>query len=576
MSLWNNFKRKFYLGKYKNNKNRMTHNWAIDDIYPEDKAIINYLLNKYSDISNVDRFNLYTKLDMLKRTMEDLEMASAYDESETEIQREEQRLKDIDPEDIRIMEDELRRDSSVKTSSRIDYPHEDLPSDLWDKDGDKYSLKPELAETLHGIIYSLMGYDFNSPDEWITNLILASSITGQFWKAESDIDVKVAIDVDAFRKSNPGFENKDDEKIREDILAIFDEYKDEEFLNYGKHPIDLYPIFSYQLNDKELTKKLESIYDIDNNEWLKPVRKIDIDNYDRDDVIADGETSAMAWAQKWDLEIGDIRRKVKEFNLIEEYINSLDDAKASKLKKKMESIASIIKRDIDTIHLEKEIVKKLYYDSYKNYEEDLTDFYNVANAQPEVIRIKLLNLWGYLKIIRALNKIVKNKEEIKSKDVERIDTVISASLKISSMEESLADVGRYWISPKGKALRVDDDIHHGEWIAKHPEILNDQEKNWAAKMESNPDNFLNHLFADGWIRVSGFVAQMFNEFSMPMLARFLDENADDSQLNQQMTIIYSGNDVVNSMMVDEIIEKYISHEDDELLLQAKLSPRDKK
>jgi hypothetical protein len=57
-------------------------------------------------------------MSILRKTMEELDKAVMADQEQESHQYEEQRLKDIDPEDIRIMQDELVRGSNMLISYR--------------------------------------------------------------------------------------------------------------------------------------------------------------------------------------------------------------------------------------------------------------------------------------------------------------------------------------------------------------------------------------------------------------------------------------------------------------------------
>ena len=109
--LWKTF-RQFYLG------NRQ---YDIDSIYPEDKAGINYLLNKYyvsnSGYSvNLNDKNLYVKLDMLQRVMTELQNA----ETKIDESWQEQQLKDesLDARLEREKGEWEARQGSIKLSKR--------------------------------------------------------------------------------------------------------------------------------------------------------------------------------------------------------------------------------------------------------------------------------------------------------------------------------------------------------------------------------------------------------------------------------------------------------------------------
>lgn len=109
--LWKRLSR-FYLGKKQ---------YDIDSIYPDDKANINYLLNKYyvskyGSSVNLNDKNLYTKLDMLQRVMTELQHA----EPQASKQWEERQLQE-ESLDARLEREKgmwEAREGSIKLSKR--------------------------------------------------------------------------------------------------------------------------------------------------------------------------------------------------------------------------------------------------------------------------------------------------------------------------------------------------------------------------------------------------------------------------------------------------------------------------
>ena len=99
--------KKFYLG------NRQ---YDIDRIYPNHKAQINYLLDKYyvtnsGNHTSVNDKNLYTKLDMLQRTMKDLESAESSDDNADKWH--EQMDLEQDPYDVFKRNEEIKQNRTI-------------------------------------------------------------------------------------------------------------------------------------------------------------------------------------------------------------------------------------------------------------------------------------------------------------------------------------------------------------------------------------------------------------------------------------------------------------------------------
>lgn len=311
-----------------------------------------------------------------------------------------------------------------KFSSRIDYPQEDLPKDLWDKVNGEYVLKPNVVVAIKNMADSVLSVKFKKIEDWVVTFVLGSSIATQFWKADSDLDIKIVIDSDKFKSANPEYSDSTDTQLKEQFLEVFDQHKGKEYFKYNQRPMDMYLAIDKDIYTKDFQKRFDALYDVISKRWIKNPTMYDVDTYDRAEIIEDGEISAMNWAEKWDLDFGKIRRKVKEAELLENYIKTLTVKKAKRFKQKLENLLFVLEQEIKKLHKEKDYVKQKYYQSYDTFNENLENYYKSVNELPEVICIKLLNLWGYLYIIKKLNDIIKDDHKISIDEITDINTAI--------------------------------------------------------------------------------------------------------------------------------------------------------
>lgn len=319
----------------------------------------------------------------------------------------------------------------VKVASRIDYIKEDLPEEFWDKKGSTYVLKPDVEKFLKDRILKAIGSKLKDVDSWFKNILIGSSIATQFSKIDSDIDLKIVIDEKEFKDKNPKFKSMKGDTLIESILEVFDEFKGKPMFQYKTHPFEIYPVMESEIENDDLIAHFDSLYDVNNKKWIKEPKLIDPDKYHRDEVVQEGEEMAMQWAHSWDLDLGRMRRKVKEFELIIEHLKTLDPQRRNKFKDKIENLKSGLMADIDKIYEEKEEIKHEYNESYESYDDDLEKYYGSVNALPEVIRIKMLNMWGYIKILKKLHEIVEDKNNIEISDIQKIDKALKSNKSIS-------------------------------------------------------------------------------------------------------------------------------------------------
>jgi len=369
--------------------------------------------------------------------MSDLLEAIAYDEDERSKKWHEQQDAEQDPYDVWKRNEELQKNLQgsnyikkfIKISSRIDYPQKDLPELLWRKENGSYVLQPEIETYIKNLCGKILSEKFNSYSNWFDTSLLGSSISTQFWNDKTDIDVKIVIDQDKFRTDNPAYETLSDKELKDKLADILEEYK--YIYKIENHDIEFYPEFIYEIHTKDFLKRFDSLYDIYRKGWIKLPEFVNYETYDRDEAISEGEQEALTWAQKWDMTFGDIKRKIKDFELVSEYIKTLDKNDKLRFRGRVVKLLNKIKLDIDRLYEEKKIIKQEYYDAYDEFDDNLEKYYHSVNAMPEVIRIKLLNLWGYIKIIRNLSNISEESHALDKTDVVKIKNVFKSSKKIS-------------------------------------------------------------------------------------------------------------------------------------------------
>jgi 2'-5' RNA ligase len=312
-------------------------------------------------------------------------------------------------------------------ASRIDFPQEDLPDSMWNKIDGEYVMKPNVEKKFEDMCERVLSENFKNYKSFYVTCLIGCSVTTQFWKKGSDIDLKMVFNRERFIKQNPKYVKLNEEQLIEAIVDVFDKYKYK--MEFNGHPIEFYPEFEEHVYSQDSTKRFESLYDINKREWIKPVKLVDIDAYDRDKVIEQGEKDAIKWACRWDLQLGNIKRKVKEFELVKNYVKTLDKERKNRFKEKMNGLLSELKSDIEKLNKEKKMVKEEYNNAYDEFNEDLETYYGSVNSLPEVIRIKMLNMWGYLSIIKLLKEIVEDQPAIDKHDVKEINKVLNNQMK---------------------------------------------------------------------------------------------------------------------------------------------------
>ncbi len=330
-----------------------------------------------------------------------------------------------------------------KQSSIIDYPHESLPDDLWEKDENTFKLKENVKKTIVDIVDKVLDEKFNEKDNWFDSLLFEGSAGSQFWKLDTDLDLKIMIDVDQFLKDNPEYQNLFEQDFADFQKELVKIVREDEY-NIGNRPIDLYVLDRNLLSQDFFFDRADNIYDILHDEWLKEPFLMSIDEYDRTKVIGDAQEEALHWAQKWDLDKGAILRSVKEYELIKDHIRLLPDEKKKKFLEDINKLIVDVENEIETMWDEIEVVNEdrhLVFD--EPFESNIEVYMTSLNWTKPNLVFKLLQRWGYHKLIYDLGEFLEDDGVITEDELPEVKKIIQEnfisvkdkSIKIATINE---------------------------------------------------------------------------------------------------------------------------------------------
>ena len=306
--------------------------------------------------------------------------------------------------------------------SIINYPQDSLPPYMWDRNDDLFILKPEVKELIQNYSAKIVN-DFRKSNLWFRGLLMGSSIATQFYDKDTDIDIKILIDIDEFKKNNAQFAYMDEVDFAKETKDVLDKIIETGNFKFKTHPFEFFFIDISQLNDPKFIGHFDALYDVNGDRWIKKPKMFDVNTYDREQVVDEGMESAIKWATQWDLNLGKIKRHVKEFDLVNNYLKGRDNAKKQELKVKLENLLKTIENEIEELHDEKKEVTDQRHRAYIDYQDDIEKYYGMINAHPAVIQMKYLAYWGYFTIIKKMNEIVKE-EDLNTNNIENVKKVI--------------------------------------------------------------------------------------------------------------------------------------------------------
>ena len=304
----------------------------------------------------------------------------------------------------------------------IDYPREELDPHFWElvSSRDEYILKPAVKQLVLDTVKKVCSYFKEcEPQE----ILVGSSMGSQFYNENADFDIKMVLDTHKLVEDNNINVPEDDsvDKVLKDILDDIVEAND---FRLGTHPFEYFFLDTKYFEDDEYLKRFDTLYDVIDEYWIKSVEMVDVGSYNRETVLKEGLDMASEWAEKWDIDLGSIKRHVKDFELLADYLKTLSPKYAKKMKVEVENILLKIEREIEKIGKEKKIVVDLRRDAYSNFIEEHENYLGYINSQPEVIQMKLLAYWGYLTVIRELKKIMGDDDKLSKRDISKIDDAL--------------------------------------------------------------------------------------------------------------------------------------------------------
>jgi len=233
--------------------------------------------------------------------------------------------------------------------------------------------------------------------------IIGSSITKQY-SEDGDIDVTVQVDaqlIDSIATADIMYTVK---KLNGHLAAD------------TRHPINYYIITHEYDQDKT-----DAIYDVANDRWIKSP-----DEYDPE--LEKWTMRFHDTLQSIDIATGEIRRDLIDM----EEIKELDTRDAKKFKvlltQKLSHIEELLKH-ITSTYKDAYKLKNMAFDRFMTPQE--LQEYGSRNRLPENILYKLLEKYYFVKMIKKIETILDERDELDLTDASRVQKAMSDTWKIS-------------------------------------------------------------------------------------------------------------------------------------------------
>ncbi len=292
--------------------------------------------------------------------------------------------------------------------STASFPSEDLPLDVWDKDGSDYKLKPELKEM---VLNALSKYPDANLLDIAQSIKIVGSIGTNLYDEDADIDVHI--------EPKPEFlKDKTEDEISEfqrNVMNWFKNNREENNWMVNKHPLEVY----IQINPVQ-DYFSDTVYDLLSDSWIKVPKKYDM-SYNPYTEYGDLFTELDEVVAPADILIGKIHRDIKDVEFLqgknqEDTLNQqLAGIKDSiiALKECKENWRSIRRRN--SAELPDEIP------------EDPETLQHPDEWKKDNTLFKYLDKYGYFKVVNELSELLDEEtEELSIEAIEKIPSILAS------------------------------------------------------------------------------------------------------------------------------------------------------
>lgn len=298
---------------------------------------------------------------------------------------------------------------SLRDSS-VDFPRATLSLNVWDLNGDTYTLKPAVKKQIMDLMDKYEGYPKFFVDETVklSQLIDGANIVGSIgtntYSDNADVDVHMKPNEEAVKtlaKGTPA-------ELTKDIMDFFKKYrlghKEEGFV--ATHPIEFYLQF-----DSQQDLLSDSVYNIDDDMWvIGPLLRDPA--YNPYEVYADVVASVANVVKDADVMIGQLRRDVMDYEALKAALGTIPEEGKKALLIGLQNKVAHIENDVNKLLAQrkewvlarKEASRPLTMDQAKK------DIMLVRKWQEKNALFKLLDKYMYLQLTTELEKMMDDKK----------------------------------------------------------------------------------------------------------------------------------------------------------------------
>ena len=283
--------------------------------------------------------------------------------------------------------------------SSIDFSRPDLCSDIWDKEGDFYRIKPDIEKTIYD---ALKLYDKFSLTDTVKEVHLLGSLGTNQYSEDTDLDIHLIFDEEKLKEEIKKFDSKGyyadedwKEQIQKDIKKF---YEDKHPVNIMGHPLEVF----YQLTPST-EYMADAFYNLTTHQWIKGPLLVDLD-FDPYSQYKEIVNKLPEFLESTDLLFAELRRDVIDYGVIKNSILNIPQESQDKLKDILKDKLVQIENDIVKLYSTKKEWVAMRRDSSKptTLDQAVDDLELVKRWKDTNALFKFLQRYQYIVLIKDL------------------------------------------------------------------------------------------------------------------------------------------------------------------------------
>ena len=306
--------------------------------------------------------------------------------------------------------------------SILDYKQEELSQDIWDSSYTiKESVKLFIIQALENFFTSI---DIINYGDFVLDGFIGSSLATYFYTDDSDLDIKIVIDINEFKKTNPRFYDMSDDDILEYLV---DTGRKSYFLTTNipgtSHPLDIYFYSDAEFRPIHFNR-YDSLYSIAQDVWIKEPMDLSVLN-NTDTVLEIAKQKAMPYIESLTLDIAKAKRDTIDLIIFKDYIKKLDKDDLRNVYDEYKKLYKELEDSLNELVEQKEDIKSLRRDEFTKdgLETELEKILGSNNYSDGNLIYKVLQRYGYMKILVEISELF-NERGIDLDTLEEYHTIL--------------------------------------------------------------------------------------------------------------------------------------------------------